>query len=215
MQKTKSIFLILILIIGYNSLVFAQEIEKKRKKIPIIKEVTLSLNRTAIINKNTHNKFGFGVGLYSVFFNPKRCNFIIGLEYNRNALFKDSMDVGNFAWHYNLKYTINNFGLPVCFRVNMGEKTKFFVEAGAFIDFFIMWKKRGESVTYYSKTKKYTNQFDYKDYTANFGISTGIGLRIPVQKYEILLKSDYKWGIRDLNINLYSIYWRFTVGFGW
>jgi len=57
---------------------------------------------------------------------------------------------------------------------------------------------------------------DKVSYRINFGISGGIGLRIPIQRYEILLKGDYKLGMRDISGgygSIYNRYWRFTVGF--
>jgi len=54
-------------------------------------------------------------------------------------------------------------------------------------------------------------------YKPDFGCSGGVGLRIPVKKYEILLKGDYKWGMRNYfdysRIASYNGYWRFGVGF--
>ena len=190
----KSIFLILTVIIGYNSLIFAQESEKKKKIIPI-NEFTISLNRTTVADKNTQDRFGFGAGLYYAFFNQKRCNLITGLEYNRNVQFKKSLYGGRSYNYYNVTYIINYLGIPAYFRVNIGKRTKFFVETGAFFDFLVFGKTPDK---------------------VNFGISGGIGLRIPIQKHEILLKGDYKWGMRNLydyHDYIYNKYWRFTLGF--
>ena len=186
----KSFFLLLILIIFGNSLLSAQESDDRKKIFPI-NEFTFSLNRTAVADENTQDRFGFGIGLYYVFFNQKRCNLITGLEYNRNVQFKKTMYAGHYGNDYNVTYKINNFGLPVCFRVNMGQKIKFFLETGAFVDLPV-------------------------NYEVNLGISGGVGLRIPVKKHEILLKGDYKWGMRAIysyQDSIYNRYWRFIIGF--
>jgi hypothetical protein len=216
----KSFFLILVLVVFGNTLVFAQESDDKEKIVPIY-EITFSLNRTTVADANTENRFGFGMGLYYTFFNQKRCNLITGLEYNRNVQLKKHTYGGHFSNNYNVRYTINNLGLPLYFRVNMGQKVMFFVEAGAFLDFIIAGREKGEYKTIISidsTTKKYDGKFDnpisYK--MPNFGISGGIGLRIPVKGHEIVVKVDYKWGMRNINKgyeSLYNKYWRFTLGF--
>jgi len=101
----KSFFLLLILIIFGNSLLSAQESDDRKKIFPI-NEFTFSLNRTAVADENTQDRFGFGIGLYYVFFNQKRCNLITGLEYNRNVQFKKTMYAGHYGNDYNVTYKI-------------------------------------------------------------------------------------------------------------
>ena len=93
-------------------------------------------------DKNTQDRFGFGVGIYYAFFYQKRCNLVTGLEYNRNVRYKKHMYGGRFYNHFNVTCVIDNIGLPVYFRVNMGQKLKFFVETGAFFDFIAMGKEK-------------------------------------------------------------------------
>ena len=92
----------------------------------------------------------------------------------------------------------------------MGKKVKFFVEAGAFFDPLVI--ERSKPIYENSTLKKET-----LIHKPNFGIFGGIGLRIPVKKYEILLKSDYKWGFRDFfdssPIARKNSCWRFAIGF--
>ena len=123
--------------------------------------------------------------------------------------------------NYNTTKTINSIGVPVCFRVNMGKKVKFFVEAGTFFDLYIFGREKGRfKVVLYSptdSTRKIDRPFDRKILykMPNFGIQGGIGLRVPIQKHEILFKGDYKWGIRNLigyDAFRYG-YWRFSIGF--
>lgn len=220
----KAVFLISIIMVLCNSLVYAQEPEKEKRIYPI-NEFVFSLNRTTVADGNTKDRFGFGAGLYHAFFDKKRCNLITGLEYNRNSQLKKQINTYD-AWgskNYNVTYSINNFGIPVCFRVNIGQKVRFFVEAGAFFDFIILGREKGtnETVIYNpidSTRQQYDGPINNKaSYNVpNFGIQGGVGLRIPVQKHEILLKGDYKWGVRNLNDHpeyIYSRYWRLSIGF--
>ena len=52
-------------------------------------------------------------------------------------------------------------------------------------------------------------------YSFNFGVSLGLGLRIPIKKHELILKPDYKLGIRNLSpfLSVFdNSYFRFSVG---
>jgi hypothetical protein len=49
----------------------------------------------------------------------------------------------------------------------------------------------------------------------NFGASLGLGLRIPIKKHELILKPDYKLGIRNLSPTqsvFDNSYFRFSAG---
>jgi len=199
-------FLLLIIFIGSSFGVFAQESQNTQEfetHIHFSPEFRVSYNM--IRGKLVGNGDGFGVGFYNAFFNQKRCNLIVGLEYNclfdDNIIFLEGQDTKS----------VNHFiGIPVSCRVNMGKKVKFFVEAGAFFDPLVI--ERTKPIYENSTLKKET-----LIRKPNFGISGGIGLRIPVKKYEILVKSDYKWSFGNIFdrslIAQKNSCWRFAVGF--
>jgi len=212
----KRYLLLLIIFIGYN-LLFSQESGKKTKFSP---EITVSINQTTVGFK--YDKPGFGIGVYHVFFNQKRCNLLVGLEYNWNGQFYKEKSPG---YEFSNIKTKNYISIPVYFRVNMGKKIKFFIEPGIFVDPFVFGRE---------KYKYYDANFGMKDahntvkmYMPDFGISGGIGMRIPIKQYEILLKCDYRYGLRKIfdfsttnkhfnqfpMISLYNQFFRFTVGF--
>ena len=88
----KSRLLFIIILLGTTFSVFAQKSHKKH----FSPEITLSFN---YVNKNLLDAYGFGAGLYNVFFNQKRCNLITGLEYNvvfRNIVLLED----DFPGHY-------------------------------------------------------------------------------------------------------------------
>ena len=220
----KFYFLILLSLVLCSFCAYSQEAEKEKIIIPI--EFTLSLNRTTVADGNTQDRFGFGGGVYLRFFNQKRCHLVAGIEYNRNCLFRENVNNGgHWGGGYNDVFnTINNIGFPVSFRVNMGKKAIFFIEAGVFLDLIIFGREKsaGGGVSYIidsTITNKVFSPFnEIKHYKMpNFGLLGGVGLRIPIQKWEIILKGDYKWGVRDLEQSyrnpVYSRYWRFSAGF--
>lgn len=108
---------------------------------------------------------------------------------------------------YDVTYNLDNLGIPIYFRVNMGKKANFFLECGGFGEFIFSSAKEGSERL--SRTIE-------SMCLVNCGISSGLGLRIPIDRYEILIKGDYKWGIRNTmgyHNDLYNRYWRLTVGF--
>ena len=134
----------------------------------------------------------------------KAYGFGAGLEYNvvfRNMVLLEDDFPGRY--HY--------IGIPANVRVNFGKKVKFFIEAGVFFDPIIIEKRifTGQEIS--------TNKKTIYMHKPDFGISGGIGLRIPIKKYELLLKNDYKWGMKNFydlsSIAAYNSYLRFTVGF--
>jgi len=213
----KHYFLLLIIVSGCNYFVFAQESAKKSKFSP---EITISINQTTVGFK--YDKPGFGIGAYNVFFNQRRCNLLVGLEYNWNGQFRKEKGKG---YEYRYVNTKNYFSIPIYFRVNLGKKVKFFIEPGIFFDPFVFGRVKFSEKVETGKTEVIINKV--KLYKPDFGISGGIGMRIPLKQYEILLKCDYRYGLRKIFdfsttnkhfnqfhvISLYNQYIRFTVGF--
>ena len=191
-------FLLIIFFLGITFSLFAQDSEKHTQFSPEFR-VSYNMNFSSFIGET----YGFGVGFYNAFYNQKRCNLIVGLEYNclfgNDLVFMDGQDTKS-DYHY--------IGIPVSCRVNMGKKVKFFIEAGAFFDPLVIEKRIP-----FEKDVSITGKTVYLN-NPDFGFLGGIGLRIPVKKYEILIKSDYKSGMGSL---FYSSTpnscWRFAVGF--
>jgi len=189
-----------IIFIGCYFSSFSQEDVKKSKFSP---EITVSFNsKSGLVNG-----LGFGIGLHNAFFNQKRCNLIVGIEYN--CLIRKDLNISD---NTNNPIYYNNIGIPAYFRVNMGKKVKFFIDVGTFVDFIVM-----ERIKLLPNEKNMNNKLVHNIHKPDFGISGGIGLRIPIKEYELLLKSDYKWGMKHLYdfslVASYNHYLRFTVGF--
>ena len=80
----KSHFLILIFFFGITFSIFAQKSERHTQFSP---EFRVSYNMFCW--GLAENVYGFGVGFYNAFFNQKRCNLVVGLEYT--GLFDDNI----------------------------------------------------------------------------------------------------------------------------
>ena len=184
-------------------------------------EFGVSINSTNLKDENTENKFGFGIGIYHSFMNDKKINLIFGFEYNRTSQFKKIMYEGHFAHTTDLTYNLNNLSIPINIRFNVGNKTKVFLETGVFADLIISSKRKGTMHTYLPDQN---NNIVYKEYeinekadlaSINYGFVLGLGLRIPLDKFEFTIKPDYRFGLRKLysyQDNIYNRYIRLSVG---
>lgn len=183
-------------------------------------EFQVSLNRTHLQDDNTVDRFGFGLGAYRSFMSDKRMNLVFGLEYNRTSQFKKSMYEGHFTQATDLTYNINCISIPIGFRVNVGAKLKVFFEAGGFADLIINSNRTGTKHTYSpdSNNQLHYNrtEIDEKVTLSNtLGLYTGCGIRIPVSRFELIVKTDYKFGINKLDSyydHILNRYFRINIG---
>jgi len=207
-----SIFLILIPLC--NSL-YGQDVNEL-----FFDEASISFNRTILQDENTENRNGFGLGVYHSFFAKKTVNLTFGLEYNRTNQFKGYMYEGHYAHATDLTYHLNMASFPVGVRFNIGYYFKVFIEAGAYADMMIKSTRKGIMHTYLPDEN---NQIVYKDYPIDekadlssvIGVYTGLGVRIPFSAFELVIKSDYRYGLNDLYSymdSIYNTYWRISLG---
>jgi len=193
----KNRLLLLIILSATAFSIFAQGSQRKHFS-PEIK-ISYNLQINTLFGGN-----GFGVSVHNAFFNQNRFNLVVGLEYNA-VFFKIYFLESDFVPQ------LHFVGIPVNARVNFGKNVKFFIEAGVFFDPVVLEKQ-----IFLEKENSKTEKTVYM-YKPDFGLSGGIGLRIPVKKYELLIKSDYKWGMGSLvqfcPAARYNKYWRFAVGF--
>jgi hypothetical protein len=183
-------------------------------------EFHISLNRTALENSNTHDRYGFGLGIYHSFRSEKKLNIVFGLEFNRTSQFKKHMYAGHFANATDLTYNINCISIPIGIRVNLGSKTKVFIETGGFADLVINANRTGAMHTYIPDENNQLNytmtEIDEKVSLSNsIGLHLGVGVRIPLSTYELVIKPDYKFGINKLysyQDDIFSRYFRLNVG---
>mgnify|MGYP000951970680 CR=1 FL=1 len=186
----------------------------------IFDEFLVSANRTVLQDGNTEDRFGFGLGIYHSFLPEKKLNIVLGLEYNRTGQFKKSMYDGHFANAANVTYSLNCVSIPFGLRANMGSKTKMFIEMGGFADLVVYSNRTGTMHTYLPDVN---NQINYREFEIDenarlsntIGAYFGVGVRIPISKYELVVKSDYKYGITKLYSDPEEIlnrYFRISIG---
>lgn len=203
--------------------VISQEKEKKDvEEIPHVdiffNEFTASLNMTMVQNSNTSSGIGGGFGIYRSWRNDKIVNIVHGLEYNYSAQTKDRVYEGSsYAFYNDIHYRMHNISVPVLVRFTFGERVKLFAETGGFMEFGLGSKRKGVYKTTDADGLP-TNLNVHEEANLNYfnyGFSAGVGTRIPVRGIDLLIKIDYKFGVRDLyrfDEKVYNRYLRFSFG---
>ena len=168
----------------------------QRDSTLIFNEFCLSINTTYLADGNTENRYGFGIAAYHTFFAHEIMNVISGIEYNRTSLFKKNIREDHLSRSTNLTYYLNDISIPIELRVNFGKKIKIFIESGLFLDCNIGAKRKGTKHTYYPyQGDNIENKtFNIGIRRFNYGPVYGIGVKIPVRKFELVIKTDYKIG---------------------
>lgn len=205
---------LLLLIFLCNSLL-AQDVNEL-----FFDEVSISFNQTNLADSNTENRNGFGVGVYHSFFPENSVNLTFGIEYNRTSQFKHSMYEGHYATATDLTYHLNIASFPLGARLNIGKKIRFFIEAGGYADLVVKSTRKGIMHTYFpdenGQVVNKTFPIDEKAKLSSvMGVYSGLGIRIPVSTFEMVIKGDYKLGLQDLYSYMDSItntYWRISIG---
>lgn len=200
---------------------FVSRVCGKKDSTFFFNEFSLSVNQTNLTNDRANDRFGFGGGIYRSLTTKKKNNLVFGFEFNRSSQFVKEMYVGHYGYSTDLTYYINCLSVPLTLGLNFGNKTKFIIEPGIFMDLSLGAKRKG---TMHDYSPNQNNQPTYKEYNfsqgvgisnPNFGPSLGIGLKIPISKQELIIRTDYKLGLRELSgevDQIYNCYLRLMIG---
>jgi hypothetical protein len=207
-----------ILIIAVISLAINSSGQEARKFF--LDEFTFSINKTIVEDYNTENGLGFGFGVFHSFFPNNIANLVLGIEFNRLKQYKNYAFSGHMFDISDLTYISNCISIPIGSRFNIGKKTKFLIENGGFVDIPISSHRKG-TMTYYHivPNEEYnviTTTIDQKvGLIPSVGFYLGIGIRFPFSCVEMIIKTDYKHGINNMNSDpdfLYGRYIRLAIG---
>jgi hypothetical protein len=183
------------------------------------REFYVSGNRTILKNENTNNRFGFGAGVLFVAHAQQRINIVAGLEYNRTSQFKKYMYNGRYSSLTDVTYHLNFITLPLAMRINIGKQKRFFVEPGLFGDLVISPKMEGTQTSYNYEEGSFGSQTSEisrgADVSSAFGLSFGLGVRVPAGNMVLILRPDVKVAINtlyDYQETITNRYVRLNVG---
>lgn len=221
MHRLWAILLVLIPMFGSAQ----SERESRTEKPQIIDEVSVSGNYTIFHDSNTESRFGFGAGVYRSFFRDKRVALTVGFEFYQESFYKKSIYESHLSHSEKVTYHLNYLSIPISARLQFGQKTRFFIETGAFMDLFVAGRAKG---THYSYLPDENNQLVYTEQkfnnkrrapSVNVGLSGGLGLKIPIKQVELVIRPEYRYGFIGLD-NGYdgktvNQYVRLSLGISW
>ncbi len=182
-------------------------------------EFSTSLNKSNLDNRISEEGFGFGFGVYKNILLEKLVNLVPGFEFNRSVQYFEYMSSGHYGNYTDVTVCVNTLSFPVNARINFGHKFKFFLEGGVFLDFTLGNKRKGMSHFYQPGTGEPPDEgFPFEDKLnlegINYGLSMGLGISIPVSGISLIIKPDYKFGVRALysyQDSVFNRYFRLSV----
>jgi len=188
---------------------------QETKKI-ILSEFTSSINSSDVIDDNTKNRIGYGIGIFHAFEPSKNINLLLGLEFNHLSQFKYYMYDGHLASVNDITYNFNVLSFRFFPRFQLGERTKVFIEIGPQIDFGLYSNYHGTHKYLITSSYQFETQKESGSilYGANPYACGGIGISRKFSLFSIFIKSEYKIGLTKtydmLEIKHRYIY--FTLG---
>lgn len=186
----------------------------------VFNEVDVSANFS--VNKYCKNKFGGGLGVKHIFLNDRWYNIGVGIEYNFTQ----------YKRYYGIEVSGNNYPepdvvfhnitIPGMARFNVGTgKLKALFELGLYLE-VSMPRLTYEYTVVDINGKTVVEVGKYKLSVAfNGGPQASIGMKISVGKHNIILKGQYRFGIkRNLaQSEMFQVfsndYISFNVSFNW
>lgn len=209
MKKLPVLFLVGF--IGTHSILCAQS------GIPTF-EIHFSANHPLSTNPQDRTFYGGGFGANLVFRDAHVLSFKTGLETNFFHTWNKSAYVGKMASSTNVHYNYWNLSIPVLLRLNVGQKVKFFMEAGVYLGIPLTGNATS---TYYSypmfpgdvKTVE-TRQEEYEGY---FSLTPAVSLGgiFPVsERMDLFLRTEFlfqknvsaqDWPISNFNEKFYYV----------
>jgi len=202
----------LILIIAVISMTIDSSGQEARKFF--LDEFTFSINKTIVEDYNTENGWGFGFGVFHSFFPDKSSNLLLGIEFNQVKQYKKTAFSGRMFSLSDLTYISRCISIPLGCRFNIGINTKLFFEPGGFVDIPIISHRKGTHTYLHiipnEVYEEITTELDQKiGLVPSVGYYLGIGIRFPFSGVEMIIKTDYKHGINNMDSELDYLYGRY------
>ncbi|UTW65310.1 outer membrane beta-barrel protein [bacterium SCSIO 12643] len=181
-------------------------------------ELTVSLNRTVQLNKGIEPRYSFGFGAKHIFMANKIANILLGVEYNCIRFHSSFYYQGLYYGTADLNYKLHYLSVPLGIRINLQDNPTVFVETGVYMDFILNSNVQGTTHIFIpSKYGGYINSKEIDEsipIESNTGIYFAAGVKIPISKFELLIKPDFKLGFAP-HIDRYTFcnhYFRLNLG---
>jgi hypothetical protein len=210
-------FLSLLLVISFSTYLFAQD-----HKFEIGVQSGPSITRIRYLSGATDlfkSKAAFSMSMFFQYNLSK--NFALRIDpgyenkgYYANytltdangAIIREAKEIGNF----------NYINIPVLFRASMGNKIKYFINVGPYMGVLLSQHSIYDSP--YSGKSKDTGTNYYK--TLDFGITSGLGLAIPIKEnFALSVEARNNIGLINIsnssNSNVKTLSFNLLVGFAY
>jgi hypothetical protein len=198
MKKLSVLFLVGF--IGMHSTLCAQS------GIPAF-EIHFSANHPLSNNSENRTFYGAGFGVNFIFRDVHLLSFRTGLETNFFHTWNRSAYVGKMASSTNVHYNFWNLSIPVMLRLKVGQKLKFFLEAGAYLGIPLT----GNTTSNYHSYSAYPggtniNETRKEMFEGYFSVSPAVSLGVifPVSQHlDLYLKPELLFQ-KNLNVYVYG-----------
>lgn len=187
-------------------------------------ELYISGNRTMITSQesNAENRNGWGFGLNIRVVGVKPVTLYSGLSFEKTSQFRNSeyLSLGS-GYEGDVDWSFKSLSLPVKARVVVGEKLRFYAEAGlcgvitlhAFREATGHWVELENGKPVFEHTYRTKNDFALRK--INFGFVSGVGVSVPVSCIRFFAALDYIYllgEIEDRTPDLHNRYLRINIG---
>lgn len=192
--------LFLVGFIGMHTSVYAQP------KIPTF-ELHFSANRPLNNNSEDQTFFGGGFGANLVFRDAHVLSFKTGFEANFFHTWNESVTLSHMSGKSNVHYNFWNLSIPVLLRLNVGQKVKFFLEAGVYLGIPLI----GNTTSRYHSYSSYpggsnVNEIRTEKFEGYFSLSPAVSLGVifPVsQRIDLFLKPEFLFQ-KNFHVEVYG-----------
>ncbi|MNU98143.1 hypothetical protein D3C71_882470 [compost metagenome] len=162
-----------------------------QQRIPIF-ELHGSVNHPL---KGVRTFFGGGFGANVVFMDDRKISLKTGFETNFFHTWNKSKYTGKMSGSSNVHYKFLNLSIPLMFRINVGQRARFFLEAGAYLGIPLT----GTSTSRFKTTptgpnKPFTDEIRTENFNGYFSLSPAVSLGgiFPVsQRIDLILKPEF------------------------
>ncbi|MNJ82981.1 hypothetical protein D3C87_03940 [compost metagenome] len=173
--------------------------------------------------KGIRTFYGGGFGINVVFMDERKLSLKTGLETNFFHTWNKSEYTGKMSSSSNVHYKFWNLSIPLMFRLNVGERFRFFLEAGGYLGI----PTAGTSTSRFTTTptgpnKPFTDEIRTESFSGYFSLSPAVSLGgiFPVsQRLDLILKPEFvfqkNFGVYDGpvdNFNAKFYYVRLCLG---
>ncbi|MEZ7900965.1 MAG: outer membrane beta-barrel protein [Flavobacteriales bacterium] len=188
--------------------------QKNVNLLSFVDEVTISLNQTRFSSESrAESNVGFSFGFNKIWLDTNKFNFGFGVYYDR-VIRNRKQHLFDTYFFLNSNLSLDILSIPFFCRINVGEKTRFFIELGGYFDI----GNKGAISGYTTFKRQYKTILSFNTRKVNFGTSGGLGLLLTTKKHVLILKGEFKYGFLDVMPNYekgwQNQYFKFSLGLG-